>query len=392
MGPWLIFAVASSVTGAIINRRGGPIMTVRVSALTVLLLAVSACSHSSRPLSSFAAKRNYTGSASVGDFLSIRLDPATQSLFYTNRSNGDTATVRYGANADGTYTLNDPSGNLTSAYEVPNFGMLIAAERAGPNRGSLALITSLQTAPITLAALAGRQYNYIQFRTTSGGMEAGSVVLDARGNISINGYWPYGAWDMSAQPNAFTHSFFPAAEFQEDPSGMFLKLPELRGGIDYVFGMANGVFVVDTANGAVLAFKKATSKGFDPSYAAKYRAVYYEKIGVTVDSNHQESGTADLGHATVTIDATALVTVADAAGNVMLQAPLTPVADAAYLYGSAGKLSDPCYGLFTFRTYHGAQPQDVFVTFVNGAVLFSSFAPTSRVGYGYEYLYGVGLK
>ena len=48
--------------------------------------------------------------------------------------------------------------------------------------------------------------------------------------------------------------------------------------------------------------------------------------------------------------------------------------------------------LFAFRVYHGNQPQDVFVTFVNQAVLFSSFSPTSRTGTGYDYLYGVGLK
>jgi hypothetical protein len=374
------------------NQLGGPIMTVRASVIGVLLLAASACDHGSRPLSSSASERTYTGSASVGDFLSLGLDPATQTLIYSNYSNGDSGTVRYGANADGTYTLNDPSGNLTSGYEVPNYGMLLAAEKAGPNHDSLALITALQTTPITLASLVGRRYNYIQFRTNSGGPEAGSVVLDAQGNLSLSGYSPYAAQGVQGKPKGFTHNSFSASQFQEDPSGMFLKLSDRRGGLDYVFGMAGGVFVVDTANGAVLAFKKAASKNFDPSFAAKYQAVYYEKIGATVDSRNQESGTPDLGHATVTIDTTGQVTVADADGDIMLQAPLTPVADAAYLYGSPGELKDPCYGLFTFRVYHGSQPQDVFATFVNGAVLFSSFAPTSRVGYGYEYLYGVGLK
>jgi hypothetical protein len=368
-------------------------MRARISVTAVVLLAASACDRGSpSPSPPPTTERTYTGSASVGDFLSIRLDPATQTLFYTNRSNGDTGTVRYGTNSDGTYTLNDPSGNLTSAYEVPNYGMLLAAEKAGPNHGSLALITALHTTPITLASLAGQEYNYFQFRTTNGGPEAGSIVLDARGDISLSGYRPYADWGMGNQTSAFTHASISTSQVQEDSSGTFLKVVDRHGGFDYVFGMANGVFVVDTANGAVLAFKKAASKNFDPAFAAKYQAVYYEKIGVTVDANHQESGTADLGHATVTIDPTAQVTVADADGNIMLQAPLTPVADAAYLYGSAGKLKDPCYGLFTFRIYRGSQPQDVFATFVNGAVLFSSFVPTSRVGYGYEYLYGVGLK
>lgn len=365
-------------------------MSARASTAAVLLLAVSACSHGSRPPASLASERSYTASASVGDFLSLRLDPATQTLIYRDYSNGDTGTVRYGASADGTYTLNDPSGNLTSAFEVPNYGILMAAEKAGPDHSSLALITALQSTPITLASLSGQRYNYIQFRTTSGGPEAGSVVLDLLGNLSLSGYSPSAARGILGQ--GFTHNSFSFTQFQQDPSRMFLKLAETDGAFDYVFAMANGVFVVDTPNGAVLAFKKAASKNFDPAFAAKYQAVYYEKIGATVDSNNQESGTPDLGHAAVTIDSAAQITVADAEGNIMHQAPLTPVADAAYLYGSPGQLKDPCYGLFTFRVYHGTQPQDVFATFINGAVLFSSFSPTSRVGYGYEYLYGVGLK
>ncbi len=367
-------------------------MTARVSVIALVLLAASACNRSSPPPSSANAERTYTGSASVGDFLHIRLDPATQTLFYSNRSNGDTGTVRYAASADGTYTLNDPSGNLTSAYEVPNYGMLLAAEKAGPNHGSLALITALHTTPITLTSLMGQEYNYLQFRTTGGGPEAGSLRLDPQGDISLSGYQPRAEWEMKNQRGIFTKTSISTSQFEEDSSGTFLKVFDRDGGIDYVFGMANGVFVIDTAKGAVLAFKKATSKNFDRAFAATYQAVYYEKIGITVDSNHQESGTEDLGHATVTVDSTAQVTVADADGNIMLQAPLTPVADAAYLYGSVGKLKYPCYGLFTFRVYHGSQPQDVFATFVNGAVLFSSFMPTSRLGYGYEYFYGVGLK
>jgi hypothetical protein len=62
--------------------------------------------------------RSYNGTASVGDFLSITLDPAAQTLLYTNLSNGDSGTVPYTVNADGTYTLNDPHGNLVAAYEV----------------------------------------------------------------------------------------------------------------------------------------------------------------------------------------------------------------------------------------------------------------------------------
>jgi hypothetical protein len=67
------------------------------------------------------------------------------------------------------------------------------------------------------------------------------------------------------------------------------------------------------------------------------------------------------------------VTVEDAQGNTVIQTTLTPVADASYLYGSAGQLSDPCNGLFTFRVTTANSQQDVFVAFMDRAVLFASF-------------------
>jgi len=68
-----------------------------------------------------------------------------------------------------------------------------------------------------------------------------------------------------------------------------------------------------------------------------------------------------------------------------------PVADTSYLYGP-GELGDPCNRLFTFIT-SGFQ-QDVFVTFMERALLFSSFRATLPFGSGntYDYLDAVGLK
>ena len=50
---------------------------------------------------------------------------------------------------------------------------------------------------------------------------------------------------------------------------------------DYVFGTANGVFAVDTPNGAILGLKKAASKDFDPASAGTYKAIYYRKPAAT---------------------------------------------------------------------------------------------------------------
>ena len=95
------------------------------------------------------------------------------------------------------------------------------------------------------------------------------------------------------------------------------------------------------------------------------------------------------------IGANGSVTVQDAQGATLIQATLTPVADAVYLHdGTVNTLQDPCFGLFTFRVTTGGIQQDVFVSFLDRSILFSSFStavPTAP-GNTYDYLYGVGLK
>jgi hypothetical protein len=364
----------------------------KICALTAVavLLLLAGCGTSNPASPAVAAKRAYSGTASVGDFLSITLDSNAQTITYTNHSNGDSGTVPYTVNSNGTYTLNDPNGNLISAYEVPNYALLINAAKTGPNHDTPALITAVEQAPITVSSIAGHQFNYMQFRTNSGGVQAGSVDLDAQGNVTTSSYWPYGATPNMNEP--FDSSKFASSSFTEDPSGTFLTVNEGAGVSDYAFGTPNGVFAVDTQNGAILAFQKAATMNFDPTVAGTYKAIYYQKLGGSMNAQNQESGTPSLGNATATIDASANLTITNSQGAVMVQAVLTPVAATPYLYGSQGQLQDPCYGLFTYRVVNGGATQDVFVTFVNGAMLFSSFLSESKTGSGYDYFYGVGLK
>jgi len=83
--------------------------------------------------------------------------------------------------------------------------------------------------------------------------------------------------------------------------------------------------------------------------------------------------------------------ITDSQGNSMVAA----IADTPYIYdGTANTLSDPLFGMFTFRSSTGGSQQDVFVTFQGNAVIFSSFQtglPLVQNGV-YEYFYGVGLK
>ena len=172
----------------------------RVWFLVAFLVVSAGCgSKSSITMTGTSVPRSYNGTASVGDFLTITLDPAAQTLLYTNISNGDSGTVPYTVNTDGTYTLNDPRGNLIAAYEVPNYALIVQAAKTGPNHDMPALVTAVQKGSISVATWAGKQYNYMQFRTSSGGMEVGSAILDAQGNVAISSYWPYGAHGSERQ-------------------------------------------------------------------------------------------------------------------------------------------------------------------------------------------------
>ena len=336
--------------------------------------------------------RSYNGTASVGDFLTISIDPSASTITYKNYTNGETGTVPYTVNSDGTYAITDPQGNLLSAYEVPGTVMVVEAANAGPNRDTQALITAIETAPAAIENFAGRNFNYIQFRTSTGGIEIGSVSVDGSGNITHVGYWPFG---VISAGNSFNGGSFPASSVVEDPSGEFFTINESNGGQDYVFGTQNGLFAVDTGAGAIISEPKAATKNFDASTAGTYMAVFYQKANAQMGQNNYESGTASEDSGTVVVGANGLVTITDSVGTTMASGTLAAIADTPYIYdGTANTLSDPLYGMFTFRTATASLQQDVFVTFEGNAVIFSSFdtgLPLVQNGV-YDYFYGVGLK
>ena len=359
--------------------------------VVAFLLASLVCNSTMpTPVSMKSAPRRYNGSAAVGDFLAITLDPSALTLTYKNLSNGDTGIVPYTVNSDGTYQLSDPKHNLLAAYEVPNYALLVQAAKSGPNHDALALVVAVQTGTISINTWAGHDYNYMQFRTAAGGVEAGSVSLDTQGDISITSYSPYGS---GSGGSPFHVGGFSGSGIHADPSGTFLTLADNNGTFDYIFGTANGIFAVDTPNGSIFGLKKAAVKDFDPTFAGTYKAIYYQKTGASTGMGNVETGTPSLGNATMVIDASAGITVTDAVGTTLVKATLMPVADTAYLYG-AGELQDPCFGLFTFRVTTPTAQRDVFVSFMDRAILFSSFKANLPWGSGntYDYLYGVGLK
>ncbi len=360
----------------------------RLALLGMLGLLVG-CNSTSK-LGTQNAVRSYNGTASVGDFLTISIDPAALTITYKNYTNGETGTVPYTVNTDGTYAITDPNGNLLAGYEVPGFVLMIEAANAGPNRDTLALITAVENAPASITTFAGQSYNYVQFRTANGGMEAGTISIDAQGNIQHDGYSPYGALNGYG----FSGGAFTASSIQEDPSGDFFTIDESSGN-DTVFGTENGFFVVDSGAGAILGLPKAAAKTFDSSDAGTYTATFYEKTGAQTGQGNVESGTASEGQATVVISASGLMTITDSQNNTLASGTLAAVADISYLYdGTANTLSDPLFGMFTFRMSSGGVQQDVFVSLQGNAVIFSSFQTALPIqgSAPYAYYYGVGLK
>src|SRR4029077_3839152 len=150
------------------------LMRIRSGSWLFLLFFLVSCS-SSPNANVVPSSRTYHGTASVGDFMTITLDSTAQTIAYTDVSNGDSGTVPYSVNADGTYTLTDPNNNLVAAYEVPSYALLIQAAKTGPTMNTPALITAVESGQISMSTFAGHAYNYMQFRTASGGLEVGSI-------------------------------------------------------------------------------------------------------------------------------------------------------------------------------------------------------------------------
>ena len=228
----------------------------------------------------------YQGTASVGDSLTITMNTATLTMTYENVSNGDTGTVPYTVNANGSYTLNDPTGNMIAAFEVPGYALLIQAAKAGPDHNTPALITAVETGPITLATMANHSYNYMSFRTAAGGLEVGSVDIGTTAGQNSS-YWPYGA--LSGVRSPFNSGTLDFSLAKEAASGTYLYGPDGQGN-DYIFGTAGGFFMVDTPSGSILGLQKAETKDFNPAVAGTYTAIYYQKTGASTGVGNVENG------------------------------------------------------------------------------------------------------
>jgi hypothetical protein len=372
----------------------------QICALLVLAGIFGCGTPAPTPATPAAVTHNYNGTASVGDFLTITINSTALTITYNDLTNGLTGTVPYTVSANGSYTLNDPKGHLISAYEVPGYALVIQANNVGPNSDTAALITAVESGPITLSTFANNSYNYMSFRTNFGGVEIGSISIGPTSGTNTN-FWPYGNTSPGTG-GAFGGGTMDFSGLTESASGTYISgtVGGAGSGTDTIFGTASGFFIVDTPNGSIIGLPKAATPDFDPTVAGTYNGIFYEKANVTMAAGaNAETGTPSTGQATIVVTAAAgttlpNITVTDSNGNTIINAALTPVASSPNLYGSAGQLADPCYGLFTFHVVTKTYEHDVFVTFVGNSVVFSKYSanlPWTQTS-GYSYWYGVGLK
>jgi hypothetical protein len=368
----------------------------RTYCVVLSFVVLSSCAGSDDGTSQIASQaetNSYNGTASVGDFLTLSVDPKTLTITYTDLTNGDSGTLSYTVNSDGSYAINDPNGNLVTAYEVPGYALVLQAEKAGPDHATPALIIAVESGPISLSTFEGNTYSYMQFRTAAGGLEAGSVAISASGTGTDSSYWPFGALTaINGGQSPYNSGTIALSSATEGASGTYLTITN-GSETDTAFGTANGMFLVDTPNGTIFGLQQATTKAFDAGVAGTYHAIYYSKSNASTGVGNVEVGTPALGSATVAVTAEGAVTITDSSGAVMAQGTLVAVADAPYLFGGSPSLANPCFGLFTFQTTDGAVTQNVFVSFLGQTVMFSSFSAQlpSVMDETYSYFYGVGL-
>jgi hypothetical protein len=370
-------------------------LTIITAGIMALFVSGCASSGSKAPITAPVppnpqAVRSYNGSASVGDFLTMTLDPNNKTITYSNVSTGESGTVSYDVLDNGTYAISDPNGKFISAYEVPNYGLFLDANQFGPNHNTKALITAVASTPITIADAFNQSFNYIEFGTSQGGIQIGSTGMDSQGNISLSTYWPFGAYYLGFP---FQESTFPGASVQADPSGNFLKVVD-GAGVSYVFGAADE-FIADRPDGTMLGFRKAATKDFDPTFTGTYATSVYEKSDASSNQGNVEAGSPSFDHGSLTISANGRVTISDSQKHVVAVGTLVPVSEVPELYnGGIFSLSDPCFGLFTFRVSTPTSQQDVYVAFQGHSVAFASFKTAQPRDFSkpYDYFYGVAVQ
>ncbi len=369
-----------------------------LAAVIALLLTTTSCENSytfKYPAATPDTIHNYNGTASIGDFYTIKEDDTADVIVYTDVTTGLTGTVPFTTTDDIHYTFNDPTGNFIKGVAVPGYAMMIESTKSGPHSATTALVTAVESGPINLSSLSA-SYNMMQFRTTNGGLAIASATVSPT-TLAITGYSPYGATGGSAY--AYENVSFPLTGSVEGANGTYVTVPANSSTVFGTTGTGASV-LVDVDFGSVIGLQKAQSAAFQSSNAGSYTGVAYGKTGATYSGLTQlETGTGTFTDVALSITSGGVATLTNADTNAVISTgTLIPVSSASYFYnGTSNEVTDPCYGLFTYRTtVAGVSQTDVYVAFDlggSGSAAFSMFTAALPLNNAspYNYLYGVAV-
>lgn len=361
-----------------------------LAAVVGLLLTATSCSTTAAPASGHA----YNGTASVGDFYTISENDTADTITYTDVTNGLTGTVPFTTADHIHYTFTDPTSNLIKAVAVPGFAMILESSKSGATSSTPALITAVESGPITLASASGT-YNMMQFRTSAGGLAIAAATVTSS-TLSITGYSPLGATTLNPS-STYENVSFPLTGSTESANGTYVTVPANSSTVFGTTGTGASI-LVDVDFGSVIGLQQATSAAFQTSNAGTYTGVAYGKTGATYNGT-TETGTGVFTDVTLTITNGGVVTLTNANTSAVISTgTLIPISTASYFYnGTSSEVTNPCYGLFTYRTtVPGVSQTDFYIDFNlggSGSAAFSMFTTPLPLSSSnpYNYLYGVAV-
>jgi len=350
-----------------------------------------------------AVVRNYNGTASVGDMLTISVDATALVITYENLTAGHSGTASYVMESDGSWTINDVrNGHLLKGYEIPNFALVLQVALAGPGADQPAIVTAIKSQSIEASDLAGSGlHNYMQFRTNGGGVELGWLDGEENGDMRSQYYWPYGGTGHSASSAAYSATdAFPSSDFVAGPENRYL-IANVEPGEppSYIFRTTGGFLAIDTPNGSLVCMQQAATSAFLDANVGTYKAFTYHKANAHGDSSGEETGTPSVSTNRVVFRRSTDVAHPER-GHLTIYSPdgSTIIADTELMnltdggHVGAGKLINACNGLFTFTLVDGTRTNQIFVTFLTDTALIASFSYDSALPDTYSYFYGTALR
>jgi hypothetical protein len=313
----------------------------------------------------------------------MRKDP--DRVEWKNLTKGTAGSGSYVRNLDGSHTVTDPSGCMTTFMEIPGYAISMPVKQTG-TKNEPSLMAGVAETTLKKADLLGGRWNLMQFRTTEGGFETGFAAMDDSGNLSHSSYIP------TRQAGPYKSGSIPASGLVDNPGGWIdATVPEEGGGTSQakVFGSPDGFLSIDTPQGSMIGLKQAASGAFNPAAAGTYMGSYYRK-SATLAAGGTETGTPQTGTLLITVLPSGHVTIQDAQGGTPIDDDLKPFEGSPFQ--GPGKVADPCRGLFYVNDVSVQPARVVFLAFMGESLAFGSVKPLSPSLDKYDYVYGYALR